>query len=162
MVSDSYDFMITSLCMLGNVACFFVICWFFFQNQLFKNYFRNTISVSIIWIWEMQWLSGRVLDSRPRVRASPASLRCGPWVRHFYSSLVLVQPRKTDPCLTERLLMRRKQSNQNQDEAQHFVISRWHWQLSEQESTKNMTLMHQVKPNYLIAHFAHPHHFVGH
>ena len=27
-----------------------------------------------------QWLSGRVLDSRPRavVRASPASLRCGP------------------------------------------------------------------------------------
>ena len=25
-----------------------------------------------------QWLSGRVLDSRPRVRASLASLRCGP------------------------------------------------------------------------------------
>ena len=28
-----------------------------------------------------QWLSGRVLDSRPmgpRVRASPVSLRCGP------------------------------------------------------------------------------------
>ena len=25
-----------------------------------------------------QWLSGRVLDSRPKVRASPASLLCGP------------------------------------------------------------------------------------
>ena len=58
-----------------------------------------------------QWLSGRVLDSRPRVRASPASLRCGPWARHIYPSLVLVQPKKTRPCLTERLLMGRKESN---------------------------------------------------
>ena len=33
----------------------------------------------------------------PRVRASPASLRCGPWARHIYPSLVLVQPRKTVP-----------------------------------------------------------------
>ena len=29
----------------------------------------------------------------PRVRASPASLRCCPWARHIYPSLVLVQPR---------------------------------------------------------------------
>ena len=59
-----------------------------------------------------QWLSGRVLDSRPRVRASPASLRCGPWARHIYPSFVLVQPRKTRPCLTGRLLMGGKESNQ--------------------------------------------------
>ena len=62
-----------------------------------------------------QWLSGRVLDSRTsglRVRASPASLHCGPWAKHIYPSLVLVQPRKTRPCLTERLLMGRKESNQ--------------------------------------------------
>ena len=48
-----------------------------------------------------QWLSGRVLDSRsnegPRVRASPTSA---------------VQSRKTRPCLTERLLMGRKDPNQ--------------------------------------------------
>ena len=31
----------------------------------------------------------------------------------IYLSLVLVQPRKTPPCLTERLLMGRKESNQN-------------------------------------------------
>ena len=31
---------------------------------------------------------------------------------HIYPSLVLVQPGKTCPCLTERLLMRRKESNQ--------------------------------------------------
>ena len=62
-----------------------------------------------------QWFSGRVLDSRPRgprVRASEASLRCGPRARHIYPSLELVQPRKTRPCLTERLLMGRKESNQ--------------------------------------------------
>ena len=33
-------------------------------------------------------------------------------LRHIYPSLVLVQPRKTHPCLTERLLMGRKESNQ--------------------------------------------------
>ena len=32
--------------------------------------------------------------------------------RHIYPSLVLVQPRKTRPCLAERLLMGRKESNQ--------------------------------------------------
>ena len=31
---------------------------------------------------------------------------------HIYPSLVLVQPKKTRPCLTERLLIGRKESNQ--------------------------------------------------
>ena len=47
-------------------------------------------------------------DRRAAVQVSPASLRCGPRARHIYPSLVLVQPRKTRPCLTERLLMGRK------------------------------------------------------
>ena len=51
-------------------------------------------------------------DQGTRGRTSPASLRCGPWARHIYPSLVLVQPRKTRPCLTERLLMGCKESNQ--------------------------------------------------
>ena len=59
-----------------------------------------------------QWLSAWLETEGPRVRASPASLRCGPWARHIYPSLVLVQPRKTRPCLTERLLMGRKESIQ--------------------------------------------------
>ena len=54
--------------------------------------------------WER---SGRVLDSRPRVR------RLDPHRRHcvvslsknINPSLVLVQPRKTHPFITERLLM---------------------------------------------------------
>ena len=34
-----------------------------------------------------------------------------PWARHIYPSLVLVQPRKTRPYITERLLMQGKESN---------------------------------------------------
>ena len=37
---------------------------------------------------------------------------CGPRARHIYPSLVLVKPRITRPCLTERLLMGRKELNQ--------------------------------------------------
>ena len=40
------------------------------------------------------------------------SLGCGPLARHIYPSLVLVQPRNTRPCLTEKLLLGRKESNQ--------------------------------------------------
>ena len=62
--------------------------------------------------------SGSMVECLTRDRGaagstSPASLRCGPWARHIYPSLVLVQPRKTRPCLTERLLMGRKESNKH-------------------------------------------------
>ena len=61
-----------------------------------------------------QWLSGRVLDSRPR------GPRFEPHQHHFVvslsrninPSLVLVQHRKIRPCITERLLVGRKESNQ--------------------------------------------------
>ena len=66
--------------------------------------------------WKSAWLE----TEGPRVRASPASLRCGPWARHIYPSLVLVQPRKTRPCLTERLLMGRKESNQTKQNKQEI------------------------------------------
>ena len=35
-----------------------------------------------------------------------------PWAKHISPSLVLVQPKKTCPYMTERLLMGRKESNQ--------------------------------------------------
>ena len=56
----------------------------------------------------------------PRARASPVSLRCGPRARHIYPSLVLVQPSKTRPCLTEILLMGRKESKQTNKRAPFF------------------------------------------
>ena len=62
-----------------------------------------------------QWLSGRELDSRPRGRRLKLNRHHSAVVslaRHIYPSLVQVQPRKTCPCLTLRLLMGRKESNQ--------------------------------------------------
>ena len=51
--------------------------------------------------------SGRVLDSSPRAVGSSltgVTALC-PGARHINPSLVLVQPRKTRPFITERLLM---------------------------------------------------------
>ena len=74
--------------------------------------FNSYQAFSLHWSKGAKWLRGRVLDSRLRDQASLASLGCGPRARHIYPSLVLVQPRKTCPCLNERLLMGRKESNQ--------------------------------------------------
>ena len=59
-----------------------------------------------------QWLSGRVLDSGPKGHGIEPHWQCGPCARRIYPSLVLVQPRKTRPYITERLLMGHKGSNQ--------------------------------------------------
>ena len=62
----------------------------------------------------MQWLSGRVLESIRRGRGfEPHRRHCIVSLsKNIYPSLVLVQPRKTRPYITERLLMGRKESNQ--------------------------------------------------
>ena len=59
-----------------------------------------------------QWLSGRVLDSRPKGRGfEPHRRHCVVSLsKNINPSLVLVQPRKTGPYITERLLMGRKES----------------------------------------------------
>ena len=61
-----------------------------------------------------KWLSGRVLDLRPKGRGFEHHQRH--WVvslgKNINPSLVLVQPRKTRPFITARLLMGRKESNQ--------------------------------------------------
>ena len=61
-----------------------------------------------------QWLSGRVLDSRPRGPGfEPHWHHCVVSLsKNINPSLVLVQPRKTRPFIAERLLMGRKESNQ--------------------------------------------------
>ena len=51
-----------------------------------------------------KWLSGRVLDSRRRGRGfEPHQRHCVVVLEQ--DTFILVQPRKTCPCLTERLLM---------------------------------------------------------
>ena len=61
-----------------------------------------------------QWLSGRVLDLRPSSRGFEPHRRhtVVSLSKNNNLSLVLVQPRKTRPFMTERLLMGRKESNQ--------------------------------------------------
>ena len=44
----------------------------------------------------------------------------------FISSLVLVQTRKTRPCLTERLLMGRKELNQSNKHTHKFAFCSTH------------------------------------
>ena len=62
-------------------------------------------------------------DWRAAIRASPGSLGCGPLARHIYPSLVLVQPRKTCPYISERLWMGGKESKQtNKIFSAHFSI----------------------------------------
>ena len=61
-----------------------------------------------------QWLSGRVLDLRPRgLGFEHHRHQCVVSLsKNINPSLVLVQPRKTHPFITERLLMGHKESNQ--------------------------------------------------
>ena len=61
-----------------------------------------------------QWLSGRVLDSRPKGRGfEPHRRHCAVSLsKNINPSLVLVQLGKTRPFITERLLMGRKEINQ--------------------------------------------------
>ena len=61
-----------------------------------------------------QWLRGRVLDSRPKGEGlQPHRRHCVVSLsKDINPSLVLVQPRKTRPFITEILLMERKESNQ--------------------------------------------------
>ena len=57
-----------------------------------------------------QWLSGRVLDSRPKGRGfEPHWRHC---VVVLEQDTLILQPRKTRPFITEKLLMGRKELNQ--------------------------------------------------
>ena len=75
-----------------------------------------------------QWLSGRVLDSRPKGHGfEPHWRHCVLSLsKNINPSLVLVQTRKTRPFITERLLNGRKESNQtNKQNLSQFTIGRW-------------------------------------
>ena len=84
--------------------------------------------------------SGSVVERLTRDRRAAGSSLTGltalcPWARHINPSLVLVQPRKTSPFITERLLMGRKESNQTKTKSRVFdkvpfeqCVFSWGWQ----------------------------------
>ena len=87
------------------------------MHSKIRRHERQNVSIYLftyIYIKGAQWLSERVLDSRPRGRGfEPHQRHCLVVLKqHIYPSLVLVQSGRTRPCLTERLLMGRKESNQ--------------------------------------------------
>ena len=73
-----------------------------------------------------QWLSGRVLDLRPRgCGFKPHRPHCVVSLsKNIIPGLVLVQPRKTRPFITERLLMGRKESNK-QTNTHTSLFTQW-------------------------------------
>ena len=87
------------------------------ESPLFRKYESDFINKTIKCsnaLLISEWLSGRVLDSRPKGRGfEPHRRHCVVSLsKNINPSLVLVQPRKTRPFITERLLMGRKESNQ--------------------------------------------------
>ena len=90
------------------------IDWLQSLKQFFINVSYHTLVASLTLMEVAQWLSGRVLDSRPRGRGfEPQRRHCVVSLsKNINPSLVLVQPRNTRPFITERLLMGRKESNQ--------------------------------------------------
>ena len=69
----------------------------------------------------VQWLSGRVHDSRPRGRGFEPHCIV-PLSKNVNHSLVLVQPRKTRPFITKRLLMGRKEMNQTTKQVLYYLV----------------------------------------
>ena len=81
----------------------------------YSTVFDTVIDVFLNVIVHQKWeLSGSVLDSRPKGRGfEPHRRHCVvSFSKNINPSLVLVQPRKTRPFITERLLMGSKESKQ--------------------------------------------------
>ena len=103
------------------LACALLTYSYFTSKCALLKYPNNTgmcITHFSLFPWHIcitgaQWLSGRVLDSRPKGRGfEPHRRHCIVSLsKNINPSLVLVQPRKTRPFITERLLMGHKESN---------------------------------------------------
>ena len=77
------------------------------REKTMQNFSACKSWMSLHFNMRAQWLGGWVLDSRPRGRRfKPHRRHCVVSLsKNINPSLVLVQPRKTRPYLTERLLM---------------------------------------------------------
>ena len=98
------------LCMPGNFSGF-CCCLTFFKNLLFRE------------------RSGSVKECLTLDRGAVGSSLTGVtalWSLSKTNLSLLVQLRKTHPCLTERLLMGRKESNQTKQTIKKFTFSKYY------------------------------------
>ena len=89
------------------------MCFGYYTQIIFVSFSRFYVFITI----KVRERSGSVVECLTRNRgAAGSSLTCVTalcrWARHISPSLVLVQPSKTRPYITERLLLERKESNQ--------------------------------------------------
>ena len=88
-----------------------------------------------------QWISGRVLDSRPKgCGFEPHRRHCVVSLgKNINPSLVLIHPRKTRPFINERLLMGRKESKQT-NKLMRKIINQLHEILPAWGNGKNIVI----------------------
>ena len=109
----SHIFANTSSCPTTELSILLTSCPFTAIKSHFIKYCESVIKWNSYYLFWSIKNSGAILASSLSLYITLLhSLRCGPWARHIYPSLVLVQPRKTRPYIAERLLMGRKESNQ--------------------------------------------------
>ena len=107
-----------------EVVTFLLVSWVRCGARLYRFLIFALFLTLKVFLVGAQWLSGRVLTSRPKGRGfEPHRRHCVVSLsKNINPSLVLVQPRKTRPFITERLLMGRKESNQT-NQTKVFLIS---------------------------------------
>ena len=92
--------------------------------MVFHNFKLGSSSV-------IYWCSGSVVECLTGDRGTGGSSLTGatvlcPWARHINPSLALVQPRKTCPFISERLLIGCKESNQSNKKHVLFSETSYH------------------------------------
>ena len=90
-----------------------------------------------------------MLDSRPKGRGFEThSCHCVVSLsKNINPSLVQVQPRKTRPFITERLLMGRKESNQTNKMLNETLTLSKHFY---RKTTENQTVLIQIRPDKIL------------
>ena len=119
------------------------------------NFFFNLHDM----IWREH--SGSVVECLTRDWGAAGSSLTGvtalcPWAKHINPSLVLVQPRKTRHCLSERLLMGCKESNQTNKQNQSVMRLKVLWSSltdSVDEMKNSSRHISRFKPVDTVFHF---------
>ena len=107
----------------------FISCFYFIQQQKYKLYYVTLMIISEIQSKRAHWSFYSSKVKAPADFSHHAILAT--WI-----SIILVQPRKTLPFITERLLMGRKQSNKQNNATylsplpSSFSLKKWVFNIS--------------------------------